>query len=76
MRHYCKLLYNEFGIEFTKRTIVRSTITGSAAVSIHGETMHTSCDFNSKLGTDDDWNNTIMVVVYEISFIKKRILKD
>ena len=72
MRHYCKLLYNELGIEFPKKTIVISAITGSAAVSIHGETtMHSSCDFNSKLGTDDDWDNTIMVAVAAISFIKR-----
>ena len=71
MRHYCKLLYNELGIEFTKRTIVISAITGSAAVSIHGETMHSSCGINSKLGIDDDWDDTIMVVVDEISFIKR-----
>ena len=51
MRLYCKLLYNELGIESTRKTIVISTITGSAAVSIHGETMHSSCNLNSKLGT-------------------------
>ena len=44
MRHYCKLLYKELGIEFTTRTIVISAITGSAAVSIHDETMHFSCN--------------------------------
>ena len=71
MRHYCKLLCNELSIEFTERTIVISTITRSAAVSIHGETMHCSCDFNPKLRTDDDWDNTIMVVVDEIEFIKR-----
>ena len=71
VRHYCKLLYNELGIEFTKRTIVVTAITGSAAVSIHGETMHSSCDFNSKMSPDEDWKNTIMVVVNEISFIKR-----
>ena len=71
VRHYCKLLYNELGIEFTKRTIVVTAITGSAAVSIHGETMHSSCDFNSKMSPDEDWKNTIMVVVDEISFIKR-----
>ena len=53
MRHCCKLLYNELGIEFNKRTIVISAITGSATGSIHGETMHSSCNLNSKLGTDN-----------------------
>ena len=71
VRYYCKLFYNELGIEFTKRTIVITAITGSAAVSIHGETMHFSCDFNSKMSPDEDWKNTIMVVVDEISFIKR-----
>ena len=71
MRHYCKLLYNELSIEFTKRTIVMSTITISAVVSIHDDTLHSSCDFNSKLGTNDRWDNTINVVVDENSFIKR-----
>ena len=33
--------------------------------------MHSSCKLNSKLKTDNDWDNTIMVVVDEISFIQK-----
>ena len=33
--------------------------------------MHSSCGINSKLGIDDDWDDTIMVVVDEISFIKR-----
>ena len=58
MKHYCNQFYNEFGIEFTEKTIVITTITGSAAVSIHGTTMHSSCNFNSKLGKNEEWKNT------------------
>ena len=59
VRYYCKLFYNELGIEFTKRTIVITTITGSVAVSIQGERMHSSCDFNLKLSSDEESKNTI-----------------
>lgn len=51
--------------------IIIATITESAAVSIHGEFMHSSCNFNSKSGKDNFWENTIIVVVDEISFIKR-----
>ena len=43
MRHYCKLLCNQLGVEFNKRTIVITAVTGSAAVTIHRETMHSAC---------------------------------
>ena len=48
VRHYCKLLCNELGVEFTKRTIVVTAVTGSAAVAIHRKTMHSACIFCSK----------------------------
>ena len=68
MRHYCKLLCNELGVEFTKRTIVITAVTGSAAVTIHGETMHSACGLCSRkrATADDDWKNTVMLVVDEI----------
>ena len=74
MRHYCKLFCNELGVEFTKHTIVVTAVTGSAAVTIHGETMHSACGLccKKKMGDDEIWNNTIMVVVDEISFITKQ----
>ena len=73
VRHYCKLLCNELGVEFTKRTIVITAVTGSAAVTIHGETMHSACGLCSRkrATADDDWKNTVMVVVDEISFITR-----
>jgi len=73
VRHYCKHLCNELGVEFTKRTIVVTAVTGSAAVAIHGETIHSACNFCSKKRKDTDkgWKNTIMVIVDEISFITK-----
>ena len=48
VRHYFKLLCNELGVEFTKRTIVVTAVTGSAAVAIHGKTMHSACNFYNK----------------------------
>ena len=71
MGHLCKLLYNELGTEFNKRKTVITAITGSAAVSILGETLYCSCNFNSKMETDNDWEHTRMVVVDEILSIKR-----
>ena len=55
MRHYCKLLCNELGVEFTKRTIVVTAVTGSAAVTIHGETMHLACSLCSRKKKWSGW---------------------
>ena len=57
---------------FDKRTIVVTALTGSAAVSINGETTHSACQLNHKDVTqDDEWIDTIMVIVDEVSFAKK-----
>mmetsp|Transcript_59264 Transcript_59264/g.63980 ORF Transcript_59264/g.63980 Transcript_59264/m.63980 type:complete len:98 (+) Transcript_59264:3-296(+) len=54
-----------------KRNSVISAITGSAVVRIHDESMHSNCGINSILGIDDEWYDTIMVVVDGITFIKR-----
>jgi hypothetical protein len=72
VKHYCKLFCGELGVEFTKKTIVVAALTGSAAVSINGETMHSSCGLYRKLDKDEEWENTILVVIDEISFIKRK----
>ena len=73
MRHYYKLLCNKLGVKFTKRSIVITAVTGLAAVTIHGETIHSECNLCGKKRTDadDNWKNKIMVIVDEISFITK-----
>ena len=67
---------NELGVEFTKRTIVVTAVTGSAAVAIHGKTMHSACNYYSKKSNnaDEDWKNTIMMIFDEISSIKNLFL--
>ena len=71
MIHYSKLLYNELGIRFTKKTIALFFINGSAAISIQRETMYSSCKSNVNLVTDNDWNNTKMIVADEMSSIRR-----
>ena len=69
MKHYCKILCKELGVVYNNKTIVVTALTGAAAVTINGQTMHRACDIFGKPGKDDEWEDTIMVVVDEISFI-------
>ena len=55
---YGKCFCRALGVEFTKRTIVVTALTGCAAVPIGGETTHSACglfrdNFNAEKG---DWN--------------------
>ena len=63
MRQYCKLLYNELSIEFTKRASVIIAITGSAAVNIHSKTMYSIPNWEQMMAGII----TIMVIVDDIS---------
>ena len=75
---YCKRLCNKVGMEFNKRTIVVTALTGAAAVSIFGETVHSACFLNTKkIKTEmtEEWKDTLLVVVDEISFASESILR-
>ena len=56
-----------------------TTLTGTAAaVSIFGETVHSACFLNTKkIKTEmtEDWKDTFLVVVDEISFASESILR-
>ena len=76
---YCKQLCDNANIEFNKRTIVVTALTGSAAVSILGETTHSACYLNTKRYTPemiDEWAETRMVIVDEISFSSEATLQS
>jgi hypothetical protein len=73
VKHYSKLFCEALGVEFNRRTIVVTGLTGTAAVSINGETVHSACKLSNraKVKRDDEWENTIMIIVDEVSFITK-----
>jgi hypothetical protein len=68
---YAKGFCKELNYVFDKRTIVVTALTGMAATLINGETIHSAAKFyNKKISTEhmDEWKNTRLVIVDEISF--------
>ena len=75
---YCKGFCSLIDYPFDKRTIVVTALTGSAAVNIGGETTHSACLINKKIiqATDiEDWQDTALVIIDEISFASYDLLK-
>ena len=72
---YCKTLYGNLGLPFTRKTILVTAITGAAAVEINGETAHSGLHLNkhekSIFNLAEDYNETLLVIIDEISFMKK-----
>ena len=78
VRDYAKKLCNNLQVDFTSRTIVTTAVTGTAAVSINGET--TCSVFNLKTVKDkikysEEFDETVMVIIDEISFMGCKQLK-
>ena len=61
VRTYCKMLCDELNIEFNKRTIVTTALTGTAAVSINGETTARACKLKSKSVSKDEFTKRTIV---------------
>ena len=75
---YAKGFCKELNYVFDKRMIVVTALTGVAATLIKGETLHSAAKFcNKKVSTDhiDEWKNTRLVIVDEISFATSTDLK-
>ena len=73
VKTYCKTLCDNLNVKFDRRTIVVTALTGSAAIAINGETTHSACKLNSTVVTQsEEWNDTIMIIIDEISFAKKQ----
>lgn len=72
VKTYFKTLCDNLSIKFDRRTIVVTKLTGSTAVAINGETTHSACRISKDNVTYcDKRDNTIMVIVDKISFVKK-----
>ena len=72
--NYAKRAFLNMGLLFDKRTIVVTAVTGSAAVSIRGETTcSAACLKHSRIPTDvqDEYRHTYMFICDEISFAGK-----
>jgi hypothetical protein len=68
---YSKGFCKELKYVFDKRMIVVTALTGVAATLISGETVHSAAKFYNKNVTSDhieEWRNTRLVIVDEISF--------
>ena len=75
---YAKGFCKELNYVFDKRMIVVTALTGVAATLINGETLHSAAKFcNKKITTDhiNEWKNTRLVIVDEISFATSADLK-
>ena len=81
---YAANFCNGIGTTFTKRTIVVTALTGVAATSIRGETIHGACGIKvgggirqqSSQTYQQEWAETRMVIVDEISFAKRSVVQD
>ena len=74
---YCKGFCDLIKYPFHKRTIVVTALTGAAAVNIRGETTHSAClIYNKAIKPQDieDWQDTVMVLIDEISFTSYDVL--
>ena len=74
--NYAKRAFVNMGVVFDKRTIVVTAITGSAAVSIRGETTcSAACLKHSRIttATQEEYRNTYMFICDEISFAGKDV---
>jgi PIF1-like helicase len=75
---YCKKLCENLQINFDKRTIVVTAMSGSAAVSINGETAHMACCTNKRgpipIAEIERWKHAYLLIIDEISFASKAFL--
>jgi hypothetical protein len=70
---YAKYFCVNLGIGFNSRVVVVTAITGAAAVSIRGGTTSKALGLNKKTTNFsdheiEDWNNTLLVIIDEVSF--------
>jgi len=75
---YGKQLCKNLGVEFTKRTIVVTALTGAAAVTIGGETTHGACCLNKTKNLDEEqqqWTRAYLLIIDEVSFASRETLE-
>ena len=73
IRQYAKQFCTNLGVHFDRRTIVLTALSGVAAISIHGETIHTAAGFQRKINSDmiKQWKNARLLIVDEVSFMSE-----
>ena len=74
LMHYCRSYCSELGTQFNDRTIVVTAMTGVAATSIQGETTCSATRLACERITSDhidEWENTRLLIIDEISFAKE-----
>ena len=76
---YCRQFCGNIGAGFTHRTIVVTALSGAAASSIDGETVHGAMGLNRRK-TDSEfievWDDTRLLIIDEISFASKKLVKS
>ena len=76
---YCKRLCENLNVNFDRRTIVVTAMSGSAAVSINGETAHMACCINKKAAIPQQeierWKHAYLLIIDEISFASKSFIE-
>ena len=73
LMQYAKEFTNNLEFVFDTRTIVVTALSGVAAVSIGGETIHSAACLNRKIPNDDDsWKNVRLLIIDEVSFMSSK----
>ena len=84
VQQYAAKFCGVIGVPFTRNTIRVTAISGVAATSIRGETLHSACGLKisggvrkkGSLDMKQDWEDTHMVIVDEISCTSRTVLQD
>jgi hypothetical protein len=78
VKSYGKSFCQNLGAAFTKRTIVVTALTGTAAVTIGGETTHSACSLfkkNDNMSAETvEWEDSYLVIIDEVSFASKETM--
>ena len=70
---YARDYTNRLNVSFDMRNIVVTAMSGVAAVSIGGETLHSAAAFNRKMANNDtSWANVRLLIVDEVSFMSSK----
>jgi PIF1-like helicase/Helitron helicase-like domain at N-terminus len=70
---YAKDFTSRLGFAFDMRTIIVTAMSGVAATSIGGETLHSAAAFNRKIADDDtSWINARLLIIDEVSFMNTK----
>ena len=71
---YAKDYTSKLNLTFDMRTIVVTALSGVAATSIGGETLHSAASLNGKVKDDDvSWVNARLLIIDEVSFMNTSV---